>query len=88
MIDLMLLSHTDGPALDKEEGPHASAVFVHRVRWHTGLSQSEFARTFRIDLERLQTLEDGAETADSALMAYLTVIDRAPDAVRTALNSI
>ena len=63
----------------------ASRALIHRVRWHTGLSQAEFAAAFRIELGRLRDLESGLAQPDSALVAYLTVIDRAPEMVRAAL---
>jgi putative transcriptional regulator len=65
----------------------ASRALIHRVRWHTGLSQSEFAAAYRIDPEHLRDLERGAVQPDSALVAYLTVIDRAPEMVRSALTT-
>ena len=65
----------------------ASRALIHRVRWHTGLSQTEFAAAFRIDAERLRDLESGLAQPDSALVAYLTVIDRAPEMVRAALTT-
>jgi DNA-binding transcriptional regulator YiaG len=89
------------PRLGREAGPGAarqpawgeetawdaitSRALIHRVRWHTGLSQSEFASAYDIDLDHLRALERGAVQPDRALVAYLTVIDRAPDAVRAAL---
>ncbi len=63
----------------------ASSALIHRVRWHTGLSQADFAAAYRIDLDHLRDLERGLLRPDSALVAYLTVIDRAPDVVRSAL---
>ena len=65
----------------------ASRALIHRVRWHTGLSQSDFADAFGIDHGHLQALERGSVQPDSALVAYLTVIDRAPDTVRAALSN-
>ncbi len=65
----------------------ASRALIHRVRWHTGLSQAEFATTFRIDPEHLRDLESGLAQPDSALVAYLSVIDRAPEVVRAALTT-
>ncbi len=62
-----------------------SSAIIQKVRWHTGLCQSDFARIYRIDPERLRALERGVIQPDSALVAYLTVIDRAPDVVRGAL---
>jgi putative transcriptional regulator len=65
----------------------ASRALIHRVRWHTGLSQSEFAAAYRIDPEHLRDLERGAVQPNSALVAYLTVIDHAPEMVRSALTT-
>lgn len=65
----------------------ASRALIHRVRWHTGLSQGEFAVAFRIDPDYLRDLERGVVQPDSALVAYLTVIDRAPEFVRAALTT-
>jgi putative transcriptional regulator len=65
----------------------ASSALIHRVRWHTGLSQSEFAAAYHIDPDHLRELERGLVQPDSALVAYLTVIDRAPEVVRAALTT-
>lgn len=59
---------------------------VREVRAHTGLSQAHFARAFHINLGRLRDLEQGRTQADSAILAYLAVIDQEPDAVRRALG--
>ena len=65
----------------------ASTVLIHRVRWHTGLSQADFAAAYCIGLDHLRDLERGLARPDSALVAYLTVIDRAPEVVRAALTT-
>ncbi len=65
----------------------SSRALIHRVRWHTGLSQIEFADVYGIDLEHLRALERGAVQPERALVAYLTVIDHAPDTVRSALQA-
>ncbi len=65
----------------------APSALVHRVRWHTGLSQSAFAEAYGLDLGHLRALERGEARPDDAMTAYLTVIDRAPDAVRAALTA-
>ncbi len=62
-------------------------MLIHRVRWHTGLSQADFAATYRIDPDHLRELERGLVQPDSALIAYLTVIDRAPAVVSSALST-
>ena len=90
-----------GPALEprsfQEAAPESEAVdafdavasraLIHRVRWHTGLSQTDFADAYGIDLDHLKALEQGAVLPDRALVAYLTVIDRAPETVRAALRT-
>ena len=59
---------------------------VRAVRSYTGLSQAAFARTFHINLGRLRDLEQGRRRADSAMLAYLTVIAEQPDLVRITLG--
>jgi len=60
---------------------------VREVRAHTGLSQANFAQTFHINVSRLRDLEQGRTQPDSAVLAYLAVIDKEPDAVRRALDA-
>jgi putative transcriptional regulator len=63
-----------------------TASVVRRVRARTGLSQDRFAKRYRINVGRLRDLEQGRTKADSALLAYLAVIDREPEAVNRALG--
>ena len=80
-------SDPDNPPLNAEELARISAARrVRAVRTRSGLSQTEFARTFHINVGRLRDLEQGRTQADSALLAYLAVIDAAPDTVRRALR--
>jgi len=80
-------SDGDNPPLDRTELLRLqTARAFQRARKHTGLSQSAFARAFRINLARLRDLEQGRTQADSALLAYLTVIERDPALVRRALE--
>jgi putative transcriptional regulator len=80
-------SDPDNPPLTDEELDRMQAIQrVRAVRAHTGLSQSAFARTFHINVGRLRDLEQGRSQPDSAMLAYLAVIDREPDAVRRALE--
>lgn len=60
-------------------------VDVRAIRERSGLSQVEFARRFAISPRTLQDWEQRRREPDSASRAYLTVIDRNPDAVRRAL---
>lgn len=81
-------SDPDNPPLAAEELKRIRAARrVRRVRICSGLSQTEFAQAFHINVARLRDLEQGRTQADSALLAYLTVIDEAPDTVRRALRS-
>lgn len=80
-------SDPDNPPMDDEELARMEAAqTVRRVRARTGLSQNQFAATFRINIGRLRDLEQGRTKADSALLAYLAVIYREPEAVKRALG--
>jgi putative transcriptional regulator len=61
-------------------------VDVCAIREKTGLSQSQFAERYGFNPRTLQDWEQGRRQPDSAVRAYLTVIDRNPEAVQTALN--
>ena len=77
----------DNPPLTSDEMARMEAASVVRgVRARTGLSQGTFAKRYRISVGRLRDLEQGRTKADSALLAYLAVIDREPDAVNRALG--
>ncbi len=59
---------------------------VQAVRARTGLSQRRFAEAYRINVGRLRDLEQGRTQPDSAMLAYLAVIEREPQAVERALR--
>ena len=81
------LSDLDNPPLTSNELARvAAARYVRAVRVRSGLSQAQFSRTFHINVARLRDLEQGRTRADSALLAYLRVIDEAPGVVRRALG--
>jgi putative transcriptional regulator len=75
----------NAPLSESELGKFRSARLVRQARRHTGLSQTAFAKAYRINAARLRDLEQGRTQADSALLAYLTVIEKDPEAVRRAL---
>ncbi len=76
----------DNPPLSEAELARLrGAMRVRQVRAGAGLSQAAFARAYHISLARLRDLEQGRSGADSALQAYLTVIEREPEAVARAL---
>ena len=85
-INAAALSDPDNPPMTDEELARVRTVrIVRSVRARTGLSQARFAEAYRINVARLRDLEQGRTRADSALLAYLAVIDREPAAVRRAL---
>src|SRR4051812_29914164 len=60
---------------------------VRLLRQGLGLSQSEFARQFQINLRRLQDWEQGRVHPDSVTLAYLKLIPREPETVRRVLGA-
>ena len=59
---------------------------VRRARENLGLSQKQFATRYAINLRRLQDWEQGRFAPDSAMLAYLKVIEREPETVRRILE--
>ncbi len=85
-ITAAALSDPDNPPLTESELDRVRAIqLIRSIRAAAGLSQSGFAAAFRIKPGRLRDLEQGRTRPDSAMLAYLTVIAREPDAVRRAL---
>jgi len=60
-------------------------VDVRAIRSKLGLSQTEFSRRYAVSPRSLQEWEQGRRRPESAVRAYLTVIDRNPQAVENAL---
>jgi putative transcriptional regulator len=76
------------PVEDRRSGSLGRAGRVSlakRIRWALHMSQSEFAKAFRIPLGTLRDWEQHRRDPDQAAQAYLEVIAREPDAVRRAL---
>ncbi len=81
------LSDPNNPPLSKRELARLRAArAVKRARAATGLSQSAFAKRFRINAARLRDWEQGRTTPDSAALAYLAVIEQEQAAVERALT--
>ncbi|MCX6589967.1 MAG: helix-turn-helix domain-containing protein [Acidobacteria bacterium] len=72
-------------ALETRVVPASPGVDVKAIRRRLKLSQAQFAGLFRFNPRTVQEWEQGRSTPDSAVRAYLTVIDRDPAAVRNAL---
>lgn len=87
-IEANAASDPDNPPPDEAEIARATLVrLARRVREKSGLSQRKFADTYRINVARLRDLEQGRSRPDSALAAYLKVIEREPEAVLRALQA-
>jgi putative transcriptional regulator len=88
-IEANALSDPDNPRSTDEE--LARGLFGRRVRQlreKVGLSQKQFAERFDINLRRLQDWEQGRFEPDSVALAYLRVIEQAPDMVRRILEAV
>ena len=80
------LSDADNPPLTTLELERVGAArAVKRARIATGLSQSAFAKRFRINAARLRDWEQGRTLPDSAALAYLAVIEKEQDVVERVL---
>jgi putative transcriptional regulator len=62
-------------------------VDIKQIREELGLSQSEFARRYGLNLRSLQEWEQGRRQPESAVRAYLIVIRQDPSAVAAALKA-
>lgn len=59
---------------------------VKNIRSQTGMSQTEFARCFHINLYTLRQWERKSSTLDSAVSAYLTCISVDAEIIRQLLG--
>jgi putative transcriptional regulator len=59
---------------------------VITLRQKLGLSQTRFARTYRIPLTTLRNWEQGLRKPDTTSLSYLRVINEIPHHVATALS--
>lgn len=62
------------------------AVNIKAIRTKLGLSQADFADRYGFSRRTLQEWEQGRAQPDGAARAYLTVIERNPQAVERALR--
>jgi putative transcriptional regulator len=85
-IDANALADPDNlPLTDEELSRGLFGRKVRSAREKLGLSQREFAARFSINLRRLQDWEQGRFAPDSAILAYLKVIESEPEMVRRIL---
>jgi putative transcriptional regulator len=81
-----MLAHVRG-AIKLESYYLPGPVDVRAIRRRAGMSQAKFAAAFALNPRTLQDWEQHKSEPDGAVRAYLTVIDRNPDAVVAALRS-
>lgn len=83
------LAPADQISFDDQAAPLAAVsakAVVQRVRWRLGLNQADFARLYRINPDKLRDVEQEKVAPDGAFLAYLALIERAPAAMRDALD--
>lgn len=78
----------EGKADTNEYGIHVPAeIDVRAIRNRLNLSQEEFAGRFGFSVNTLRHWEHGQREPRGAARAYLTVIQREPEAVSKALQA-
>jgi putative transcriptional regulator len=60
-------------------------INVRAMRQKLGMTQEEFAIRYRLTLARVRDWEQGRSAPDGAARAYLTIIEKEPEAVDRAL---
>jgi putative transcriptional regulator len=65
-----------------------ATVDVRAIRRRLGLSQGAFAARFGFALDAVQNWEQGRRRPEGAARAFLTVIEREPEAVTRALAAL
>lgn len=65
---------------------HIEVPDARAIREQLQMSQTEFARAYRIPLPTLKGWEQGRRQPDATAAAYLSVIARMPDEARAALG--
>jgi putative transcriptional regulator len=63
-----------------------AAVDVKRIRKRLKMTQARFSSTFGFSLDAVKHWEGGRRTPESSARAFLTVIERNPNAVIAALH--
>jgi putative transcriptional regulator len=81
-----ILAHVRGE-IELESYTIPAPVDVRAIRRRAGMSQAKFAAAYALNPRTLQDWEQHKSEPDGAVRAYLTVIDRNPDAVVAALRS-
>jgi putative transcriptional regulator len=82
------LAYSRGEADESRYRVHVpERIDVRAIRTKLGMTQAEFAACFGFSVNTLRHWEQGKRQPEGPTRAYLLVIDRAPDAVRSALRA-
>lgn len=88
-ITVAALSDTDNPPMTSEQLSRMRRVSRAKfIRHKFGMSREEFARRFSIPVATLHDWENHRSAPDAAMLAYLRVIEREPEAVERALGAV
>lgn len=77
------VNHAKGEATKAKETTIYTAN-AKVIRENLGLSQTEFAQTYKIPLSTLKNWEQGRRSPDATASAYLWTIERLPKEVQSA----
>jgi putative transcriptional regulator len=88
-ITAAALADSDAQPLEllMAQGRLKKLVNTRRLRERLGMTQEEFAATYRIPVGTLRDWEQRRKNPDATARAYLIVIDRDPKAVAALLNA-
>ena len=82
------VAHAEGKADERRYRVHVPArVDVRAIRAKLGMTQEAFAGSFGFSINTLRHWEQGKRQPEGPTRAYLLVIERAPKAVRKALQA-
>jgi putative transcriptional regulator len=88
-ITVAALSDPDNPPMSDEQLSRMRRVSRAKfIRHKLGMSREDFANRFRIPLATLHDWEHHRSQPDAAMLAYLAVIEREPEAVERALSAV
>jgi len=76
--------HIQGAKAHKIKVP--KQIDVRAIRTQLHMSRDEFAESFGFSIRTLEKWEQGSRQPEGPTRAYLTVIARKPEAVKSALN--
>lgn len=88
-VEAAAANDPDNLPLSKEQLAKAGRVGpdVRALRSRLGMTQEQFAKTYRLPVGTVRDWEQGRSRPDAPAQALLTVIAREPDAARRALGA-